>query len=56
MIGKKNLVFKDLNRINRSKNKVVAVDFENHYIGSKNNVIKLKKYSGEEDDKELKIL
>lgn len=42
MIGKKNKSYKDLNRINRRMNKVIAIDFENNYLGSKNNVIKMK--------------
>lgn len=42
MINKKHKYFKDLTRINRKMNKLVAIDFEDNYIGSKNNVIKVK--------------
>lgn len=49
-------MYKDLRYLNRKLNKVVAVDLEDCYLNNKNNTIKMGKYSGEEDDKELKQL
>jgi len=56
LVTNKQGMFKDLKKLNRKLNKIVAVDFENDYMNSNNNAIYLKKYSGETDDKELKIL
>lgn len=53
-VTKHQVTYKDLKYLNRKPNKIIAVDIENHYLNSNNNVIGLRKY--EEDDHELKKL